>query len=59
MKEKLPKDVYHKLVSTIETGKKLDQEIAEHCRQCDQRMGPRPRRHSFLSLVPAADRDNC
>ncbi len=28
MKEKLPKDVYNKLVSTIEKGKKLDQEIA-------------------------------
>ncbi len=28
MREKLPKDVYLKLVSTIETGKKLDHEIA-------------------------------
>ena len=28
MKEKLPKDVYTKLVSTIETGKKLDPDIA-------------------------------
>ncbi|MCM2321629.1 MAG: glutamine synthetase III [Oligoflexia bacterium] len=28
MKEKLPKDVYGKLVSTIEAGKKLDKEIA-------------------------------
>ena len=28
MKEKLPKDVYQKLVSTIETGKKLDKDIA-------------------------------
>ncbi len=28
MKEKLPKDVYNKLVSTIEKGKKLDQDIA-------------------------------
>lgn len=28
MKQKLPKDVFQKLVSTIQTGKKLDQEIA-------------------------------
>ncbi|MDR3608039.1 MAG: glutamine synthetase III [Oligoflexia bacterium] len=28
MKEKLPKDVYTKILSTIETGKKLDQDIA-------------------------------
>src|SRR3954471_16800996 len=28
MKEKLPKDIYTKLVSTIETGKTLDREIA-------------------------------
>ena len=28
MKEKLPKDVFHKLLSTIEPGKKLDRDIA-------------------------------
>lgn len=28
MKEKLPKDIYTKLISTIESGKKLDREIA-------------------------------
>src|SRR5262245_4677792 len=28
MKEKLPKDIYTKLVSTVQTGKKLDQDIA-------------------------------
>ena len=28
MREKLPKDIYLKLISTIETGKKLDREVA-------------------------------
>src|SRR5690242_5681367 len=30
MKEKLPKDAYTKLVSTIETGKKLDRDTANN-----------------------------
>lgn len=28
MKEKLPKDIFNKLISTIETGKKLDKDVA-------------------------------
>ncbi|MBI3535814.1 MAG: glutamine synthetase III [Deltaproteobacteria bacterium] len=33
MREKLPKDVFHKLQQTIETGKKLDSEIADSVAQ--------------------------
>ncbi len=55
MRDKLPSDVYQKLRSTIEHGKKLDSGDRQRRRARHQGMGARARRHALLPLVPAAD----
>ena len=56
MRDKLPKDVYAKLVAAIRHGKKLDLEIAPTVAQVIKEWAIVARRDALHALVPAADR---